>query len=338
MKSASILLFCILLSAVQISFGQNVRFKKLDKENKVEVYIEGKLFTAFLYPNNMEKQTLYPIINAHGKYITRGFPFEPRSFERTDHPHHVGYWFNFGDVNGLDFWNNSYAIKPADKPKYGTIKFIKIVSIQPKKGQLVTSATWVDHNNNVLLTEESSFTFAGKGLYRSIERSTKLTAQQEIKFTENKEGLIGLRLDRSFEEPATVAETFLDANGNETKIPVLNNEGVNGIYRNKEGYKGPDVWGKRSSWVALRAKKDNEIVTIVLLDHPNNPNYPAWSHARGYGLFAMNNLGGRAFDKNASPVLLILQAGQSVVFKHKLIIGDDLTDEAINKMAMYFKD
>ena len=338
MKSASILLFCILLSAVQISFGQNVRFKKLDKENKVEVYIEGKLFTAFLYPNNMEKQTLYPIINAHGKYITRGFPFEPRSFERTDHPHHVGYWFNFGDVNGLDFWNNSYAIKPADKPKYGTIKFIKIVSIQPKKGQLVTSSKWVDYNNTVLLTEESSFTFAGKGLYRSIERSTKLTAQQEIKFTENKEGLIGLRLDRSFEEPATVAETFLDANGNETKIPVLNNEGVNGIYRNKEGYKGPDVWGKRSSWVALRAKKDNEIVTIVLLDHPNNPNYPAWSHARGYGLFAMNNLGGRAFDKNASPVLLILQAGQSVVFKHKLIIGDDLTDEAINKMAMDFKD
>ena len=52
----------------------------------------------------------------------------------------------------------------------------------------------------------------------------------------------------------------------------------------------------------------------------------------------MNNLGGRAFDKNASPVLLILQAGQSVVFKHKLIIGDDLTDEAINKMAMDFKD
>ena len=338
MKSASILLFCILLSAVQISFGQNVRFKKLDKENKVEVYIEGKLFTAFLYPNNMEKQTLYPIINSHGKYITRGFPFEPRSFERTDHPHHVGYWFNFGDVNGLDFWNNYYAIKPADKPKYGTIKFIKIVSIQPKKGQLVTSSKWVDYNNTVLLTEESSFTFAGKGLYRSIERSTKLTAQQEIKFTENKEGLIGLRLDRSFEEPATVAETFLDANGNETKIPVLNNEGVNGIYRNKEGYKGPDVWGKRSSWVALRAKKDNEIVTIVLLDHPNNPNYPAWSHARGYGLFAMNNLGGRAFDKNASPVLLILQAGQSVVFKHKLIIGDDLTDEAINKMAMDFKD
>ena len=330
------LVFSILIAKVGIS--QNVTFKKLDKKNKVEVYIEGKLFTAFLYPNNMEKQTLYPIINAHGKYITRGFPFEPRSFERTDHPHHVGYWFNFGDVNGLDFWNNSYAIKPAEQPKYGTIKFIKIISIQPKKGQLVTSSKWVDHNNNVLLIEESSFTFAGKGLFRSIERSTKLTAQQEIKFTENKEGLIGLRLDRTFEEPATVAEAFLDANGNETKIPVLNNEGVNGVYRNKEGYIGPAVWGKRSSWVALRAKKDNEIVTIILLDHPNNPNYPAWSHARGYGLFAMNNLGGRAFDKNASPVQLILQAGQSVVFKHKLIIVDDLTDEAINKMAMDFKD
>ena len=326
----------LLMAIVQIASSQKVTFKQLDQDRKVEVYIGNKFFTTFIYPTNLEKQSLYPIVNANGKFITRGFPTDPRPFERVDHPHHVGFWFNFGDVNGLDFWNNSFAIKPADKPKYGTILFNKIESINAKKGTLTYSANWVDINNKVLLTELTTFTFFGVGVLRTIERTTQLTAKQEVTFTENKEGIIGLRVDRAFEEPATAPETFLDAHGVATKVPVLNNEGVNGVYHNKEGIVGASVWGKRSSWVALKATKEAEIITLVLMDHPSNANYPAWSHARGYGLFAMNNLGGRAFDKNATPVKVVLQPEQNIVFKHKLIVGDDLSDDSINKMAMDF--
>lgn len=330
-----ILIFSISLS--QAAKIPKVEFKNKEQEKKVEVFVDGKFFTAYIYPDNMEKQSLYPILSASGKTITRGFPLNPRPFERVDHPHHVGLWFNFGDVNGLDFWNNSFAIKPADKPKYGTVKFKKIVSENAKKGELVTSSEWVDVNNNVLLNEETTFTFSGTGYQRSIQRTSKLTAVQPVTFTENKEGLIGLRMDRAFEEPATKAEKFLDANGIETEVPVLNNAGVNGVYRNAEGIKGAAVWSKRSPWVALRADKEGEILTIVILDHPRNPNYPAWSHARGYGLFATNNLGGRAFDKKAEEVKISLTANQILVFTHKIVIGGDLTDTEINGIAKTFK-
>ena len=286
---------------------EKVTFKNDEGGKKVEVYVGGKFFTAYIYPDNMEKQTLYPIMSASGKFITRGYPMNPRSFERTDHPHHVGLWFNFGDVNGLDFWNNSFAIKQADKPKYGTVKFKKIVSEDPEKGELVTQAEWVDINNKVLLDEVSTFVFSGKENLRTIERTGRLTAKQQVTFTENKEGLIGLRLDRAFEEPALKPEKFLDAKGIETEVPVLNNDGVNGVYRNAGGIKGGAVWGKRSPWVALSAEKEKEVITIVILDHPKNPNYPAWSHARGYGLFATNSLGGRNFDKTAAEVKIVLQ-------------------------------
>lgn len=317
--------------------SQKVEFKNVESEKKVEVFVDGKFFTAYIYPDNMEKQSLYPILSASGKAITRGYPLNPRPFERTDHPHHVGLWLNFGDVNGLDFWNNSFAIKAADKPKYGTVKFKKIVSENPKKGELVTASEWVDVNNKVLLNEETTFVFSGKNNLRTIERTSKLTAVQQVIFTENKEGLIGLRLDRAFEEPSTKPEKFLDANGIQTEVPVLNNDGVNGVYRNAEGIKGGDVWSKRSPWVALRANKEDEILTIVILDNKNNPNYPAWSHARGYGLFATNNLGGRAFDKNAAEVKVVLKPGERIVFKHKIVIGGDLTDAEINEMATDFK-
>jgi len=146
-----------------------------------------------------------------------------------------------------------------------------------------------------------------------------------------------MRLDRAFEEPATKPEVFLDAKGVETLVPVLNNEGVNGVYRNAEGFKAGEVWGKRSKWVALRAVKEGEVITIVILDHPTNLNYPAWSHARGYGLFASNNIGGRAFDKNSAPIKKVLAVGEQMVFKHKIIIGGDLTDEEINQFANDFK-
>jgi len=339
MKTLYITVLVLLVSANCIGSSPKgkVEFKNDENGKKVEVYVGGKFFTAYIYPDNMEKQSLYPIVSASGKTITRGYPLNPRPFERTDHPHHVGLWLNFGDVNGLDFWNNSYAIKPEDKPKYGSVIFKKIVSENPEKGELVTSSDWVDVNNKVLLNEESSFVFSENGNLRSIERTTKLTAVQQVTIKENKEGLIGMRVDRAFEEPVKVAEKFLDANGNMTEVPVLNNEGVNGVYRNAEGIKGGDVWGKRSPWVALRAKKEGEVITIVIIDNQNNLNYPAWSHARGYGLFATNNLGGSIFDKNAAEVKVVLRLGESIVFKHKVIIGGDLTDIEITAIAKKFK-
>lgn len=333
----SLNLCLILFLNINANSKNKVEFKDKPEDKKIEVFIDGQFFTSFFYPDNIEKQVLYPILSASGKEITRGFPLNPRPFERTDHPHHVGLWFNFGDVNGLDFWNNSYAIKPENKPKYGSVKFRKIVSEDPKKGALTTSSEWVDNDKNVLLNEETTFIFSGSDKLRTIERITKLKAVKEVTFTENKEGLIGLRLDRAFEEPSKRPEKFLDANGNITDVPVMNNDGVNGVYRNANGVSGADVWGKRSPWVALRAEKKGEVITIVIIDNPENPNYPAWSHARGYGLFATNNLGGRNFDKNAEPVKIDLKPGEQIEFKHLVVIGGDLTDKEINSLAKKFK-
>jgi hypothetical protein len=338
MKNILSLFIITLFANIYLSCTTNsIQFKHDESSQKVDVYFGDSYFTSYIYPDDMEKQVLYPIVTASGKEITRGYPINPRPFERTDHPHHVGLWLNFGDVNGLDFWNNSFAIKPEDKHRYGSIKFKEIVETNPKTGTLITASDWVDNDGEVLLNEKSTFVFSEKDNVRTIDRTTELTAQKQVTFTENKEGLLGLRMDRAFEEPATKPGRFLDADGNVTEVPVLNNEGVNGVYRNAEGLTGGDVWGKRSPWVALRAEKEGEVITVVIFDHPDNPNYPAWSHARGYGLFACNNFGGRAVDKNSDPVKLELQPGEKLVLKHRVVIGGDLTDEQISAIKNSFK-
>ncbi|MDR1672900.1 MAG: PmoA family protein [Bacteroidales bacterium] len=329
---------------------QSVEIVPNEAQQKVDVIIGGTLFTSYLYPLEngvaqkdtvLAKPVLYPLYTAKGTVITRGFPFEQRSTpERTDHPHHVGSWFNFGDVNGLDFWNNSYAIPAARKARYGTIRHRSIVSTQngASEGALTVAADWVNIEEHVLLSEETKFVFTGDENWRIINRTTTLTAQDTVTFTDNKEGLIAVRMDRAFEEPSDRAAEFVDAHGVITRVEP-NNEGVNGVYRNSEGQEQESgVWSKAAKWVKLSADKNGEQITIAIIDNKNNPGYPAHSHARGYGLFATNNLGSQVFDKEAPLFSLKLNPGESVTFKHLIVIKTNgfATDEELNNLADKF--
>ena len=332
MKLIYIIAFTLLVSAGCSGNSGKVEFMHDEANNKVEVFINENFFTSYFYPDDSEKPVLYPIHTSSGKDITRGYPYDPRPFERVDHPHHVGLWLNFGDVNGLDFWNNSFRISPENKHRYGSIKFREIISENPRRGKLVTGSDWVDINNNVLLDEETIFIFKENNGVRSIERTSKLTAVTEVTIKGNKEGLLGLRMDRIFEEPSERPLRLLDAQGNLPDDPFVHNIGNNGLYRNADGHVGGAVWGERSPWVALRGVKDGETITIVIFDNKENPYYPAWSHARGYGLFAVNNLGGKGMHADAEDVEINLSPGESISFTHLIVIGGEMSDEEINRI------
>lgn len=318
-----------------------VKFVNDDKNKKVDVMIDGKLFTSYIYPDDLDKPVLYPIYTSKGTVITRGFPKDPRPGERVDHPHHVGLWLNYGDVNGLDFWNNSYAIPAAKKDKYGSVKHQKIIKAEgsKNKGTLVVQSNWVDSKGNILLVEETTFVFSGTDNLRTIDRTTKLTAQKEkVTFTDNKEGMMGIRLDRAFEEPSTKPEVFTDASGNPTKVPALNNEGVNGVYKNSNGLEKGDVWGKTADWVSLSATKGNEPITIAMIDNKKNIGYPAHWHARTYGLFAVNNLGSKVYVPTDPETNYTLNPGESMTFNFRILLnsGKFLSDEEMNKQFQDF--
>src|SRR5688500_15729407 len=136
-----------------------------EKARRVDVTVDGKPFTSYIWPERLKKPVLYPIRTAEGAVITRGYPLDPRPGERVDHPHHVGLWLNHGDVNGLDFWNNSDAIPAAKASKYGTIvhRQIKRTKNGSDRGELEVVLDWVTPDGKVLLREDTTFVFhAGK--------------------------------------------------------------------------------------------------------------------------------------------------------------------------------
>src|SRR6266700_7293758 len=116
-----------------------------EAHQRVDITIDGKAFTSYIWPTSLKKPVLYPLITDEGVTVTRGYPLEPRPGERVDHPHHAGLWFNYGNVNDIDFWNNSDAIKPENAPKMGVIRHRSIVSAKSgaDQGELEVQADWL---------------------------------------------------------------------------------------------------------------------------------------------------------------------------------------------------
>jgi hypothetical protein len=288
----------------------------------VQVVPDGKPFTSYVWPDTLKKPVLFPLITADGIDVVRGFPLAPRPGERVDHPHHAGIWFNYGDVNGFDFWNNSDAIKPADAGKMGTIHQQKIVSTRsgPDSGELTTESIWTTGAGQNILNQKTRYVFSQQGNQRTIDEIITLHALDRVVFHDDKEGMLGMRVARWLESPDEKGGTFTDANGKPTEVAAATSPGATGVYLTSEGKRGADAWGTRGRWCSLTGNTDGHTVTIAIFDHPGNPNYPTYWHARGYGLFAANPLGQHIFDPKAPQLDFTIEKNQNVTFTYRILL------------------
>lgn len=318
---------------------ENVTLTKVKDENKIEIYIGHSLFTRFIYPDSLEKPVLFPIYDAGGTMVTRGFPLEPRPGEPTDHPHHVGLWLTYENVNGLDFWNNSYAIPLEKKSQYGWIKTDSILELTSgKTGILRYHARWVNQQNQALMEEYTRYEFSGTDDHeRTIDRITELKADTDILFTDAKDGMLGLRLTRELQIPSAQDRNFTDGKGNISN--VKKDSFSNGDYLTSEGKRGDSAWSTRGKWCKVFGKIKDDSVSITIFDHPENPDYPTFWHARGYGLFAANPLGEKIFTNGRAAFNLKIKKGEIIIFRYRILIQNGkstCTIRYLNQMADSF--
>lgn len=330
----------------------------------VTITADGAPFTTFIYPDTLEKPVLYPIYAPDGQLITRGFPVSPRPGEPVDHPHHLGLWFNYESVNGLDFWNNSYAIAANKKSSYGWIRTDSILqagtlnsgmaapgtvpsspgtvssgrttpsgtpvsagTAYPSQGRnanqgiLRYAARWTDQQQNLILTEHTTYIFSATRTERIIDRYTTLDANIDVSFPDVKDGMLGLRVTKELQIPSNAPGEFVDDKGIVTKVAAGNTPDINGNYLTSEGKKGDSAWGTRGKWCLLYGKKQQDTLSVAIIDHPGNPGYPTYWHARGYGLFAANPLGQKVFSNGKQTLNYRLEKGHSVTFRYRVVIA-----------------
>lgn len=332
---------CLIINMIAAS-QQSKGFSFVERKDKkqVDVLFNDKLMTAYCFYDSSRKPVLFPVNTVDGITVTRSYPFKMVKGERTDHPHHTGIWLNYESVNGLDFWNNSTAIAPEKRDHYGTIVHQAVVFRRKVRDHatLLAKARWIRPDNKVLLNEETTYDFSVKGNDFIIDRTTTLTATDTtVVFKDVKDGMFAIRVARELELPSKEKSSFVDDKGNVTEVAPSGND-VTGMYHSSNGLKGDSVWSSKGTWVMLTGKKDGKDITIGMFDHPSNIGYPAYWHARGYGLFSVNPLGRKIFSNGKEELNFTLQPGQSVTFRYRIVVhsGPALTKEEMNKFSAGF--
>jgi len=326
------------VAAPPAAVQSGIRVVADEAQRRVDITIDGKPFTSYIWPETLKKPTLYPLIDDEGITVTRGFPLDPQPGERVDHPHQVGMWFNYGNVNGFDFWNNSDAIKPEQRSKMGTILQTRIISAKSgaDRGELVVASTWISGEGKPLIDATTRYIFTLNNHMRIIDQMITLKALDRIVFNDDKEGLFGIRVAKWLESPDEKSGEFVDASGRTTKVAAAS-EGASGVYFTSEGAKGAAAWGTRGRWCSLTGEIAGHTGAIAILDNPGNPDYPTYWHARGYGLFAANPLGRSIFDPKQPPLNFSLEKGSEVTFRYRVLISSvPLTPDVLDREADAF--
>lgn len=275
--------------------GQTVRF--IEKNDRIDILFGNRLFSSYLFTDSLTKPVLYPVRFPSGITATRGFPLSPVPGESSDHPHHIGIFFTMDEVNGNGFWNNTSG--------YPKIRHVR-TSFKKEdvgKGILSTVSDWIAKSGKVLLREDRTMVFYPGKLRTTVDFFIRLTAlDTTVTVHDNKEGMFAIRV----------------ADG-------LREEGGSGTYLNSAGdISEKNVWGKRAEWVRLEGTLAGRTCGIVIMNHPSSTNYPAYWHARGYGLFSANPLGQLAFEQtrgrpDCAPFNLTLRPGEGAPFLFRMV-------------------
>jgi hypothetical protein len=301
-SSLLVVAFCAMARA-------EVGMKKTD--TGVEVTLDGKPFTTYIF-NSGFKPILWPVIGPTGKEMTRAWPLRKDDpTEKTDHVHQKSFWFDHGNVNGVDFW----AETARSQGKQVQTELVKAEG--GKIGTLVSKTDWVGPDGAKIVTDVRTLRFGGDADMRWIDFDVTVTAvADQVTFGDTKEGSFGLRIAESMRVDRKLGGKIVTS----------------------EGLEDAAAWGKPAAWVDYYGPVQGEQLGIAILNHPSSFRYPTHWHVRTYGLFAANPWGLKDFGQ--PPQEHTMKKGESFTLRYRVIFhkGDDKAGKIKEAFAAYSKE
>lgn len=257
---------------------KGVKLEPVDGEDKLNVLIDGKYFTSYVYTDKFLKPYLGPVMTSAGTSYTR------LDFETKEHPHQRSIIAAVGDVNGCDFWNE---LKEPGRERHDALSGLECGAAFAR---FTASNTWIKNDGVPAAAESRTFTFyAQPEGRRCVDMELTFTAQYgDIVFGATKEaGPLGVRINEQLR---------VDKGGH-----MVNSYGAEG-----EG----ECWGKPAQWCDCFGEIDGLKCGVAVFDDERNERYPTTWHIRNYGLFAANNLYFRGG--------LTIPAGESLTYRWRI--------------------
>lgn len=284
----------------------------------LDIAVDGEPFTAYNYSNENRKPFLWPVYCEGKATITRDWPMDQNAPEnqtgKKDHVHHKSIWTAYGDINGVDCWDE--VNEKAGYQNSGEVTF----GSGDAYGWVHAKNTWQDKDHKPIIAEEREYRFydspAGA---RTFDATITFTAAYgKALFKDTKEGgIMAFRIRPEIEA--------------EKKGTITNASGATGE---------KECWGKASPWCDYYGPIEGVGVRgIAVFDNPENMRYPTCWHVRGYGLNGASCFGLSAFTNKQQNGDFELAEGKSMTFKYRVIIhsGDSKETKLVERYADYAK-
>lgn len=278
-----------------------IRLEPLD--GRVRVTVGDELFTEYVY-NDVRHAYLAPIMGPGGVRMTRAYPLEVVPGEAHDHPHHTGLWWAHGDINGADIWQGDAKMVLLDGPHLVNNQLVASYAIERPSGP-----------TGVTVVEAISFaeTLSGDRLI-DVRIGLSPPPGGQLVLGDTKEGTMAIRTHPALRLEPSPSEGVVH---------------VTGHAQNSEGVEGKAVWGKRAAWVDYWGSIDEATEGVAIFDHPSNPRFPTWWHAREYGLIAANPFGRSSFEGDHDDRgRMVVPADRNLSFQYRFVFHRFGTDEA----------
>jgi len=292
-----------------------------EAEQRVDVTIDGRPFTSYIWGSAVTKPALFPILTPKGNPITRGYPVAPRPSERVENPNQVGLFMGYANINGIDFWNDAQNPSSVAGAQYGKIVHKAVNSHLSGKvaGHFEVENTWIGPDGSPLISETSRFTIEGNGTERSITRTVLFKALKQVTFKDDAQGFLAVRLGRELEHKSKIPALLTGPDGKPMAAPSMG--GVpTGEYINSESLKLDSIYGKRAEWLLLNGQIINEPLTVMMFDYPKNAGFPSYWSSTTTGLLAVNPFAHAVFSKGMEELNLKLAKGETISLKYMLRI------------------
>ena len=233
----------------------------------ISLRVDGKTCWTYV-PQSKEGKPYFHPLNIPGTDITL------TNFRPPDHPWHLGFWFSWKFINGVNFWEPdtnastrvlSQAVTPAEDKTFRTEAVLSYIA----KGTEV-----VHENRTVRVVTQTNGTY-------TIEWDSKFTAQDtEAVFdcTSSKRGKDGHWASGGY---AGLMWRFTDGTA------------LSYTFTNSAGQADVITCGEKSDRMEILAtsKRSDVLAKVTFRDHPENPRFPTPWFAR----YSPADLGGRGY-------------------------------------------
>jgi hypothetical protein len=240
---------CMLSACIPLQAREKLAASRVG--SRIDVTIGGKFLTSYRFAADEKYPFFFPVNGPSGASVT--------SMRNGEYPHHSSLFFGCDKVNGGNFWQEGL-----DRGR--------IVS----KGPVLEAAT----GNQIVIRDACDWTRPGANQplrdTRRIVISAPSPKLRQIDFDITLEALEDVVIEKT-------NHSLFSARMDPDLTPVFG-----GTMVNAGGAKGEkDTFGKPSPWLACFGSRGGRTTEgLAILQHPQNPGYPAPWFTRDYGFLS----------------------------------------------------